>query len=121
MPAEPPGPREVHDEVEPVELDVEELPVPPGTRDEASGERGQRRVEGLERGHAREVDPGDGARERVRAQVLGEGLHLGQLGHGSFLRYWGCSGLLARAGVPRFCRVRTACLNSALASARPRM
>ena len=63
------------------ELDVEELAVPAGTGHLPAGDRGRRRVEGLQRADRGHVDPLDAVADRALAQVGGERLHLGQFGH----------------------------------------
>ena len=55
-PADPAGPGEVDDEVQPAGVDVEELAVPGDVLDERALERVQRRVEGLQRAERGEVD-----------------------------------------------------------------
>src|SRR4029079_2833051 len=63
------------------DLDVEELPVPPGAGDLQPGDRRRWRVEGLQRADRGGGEPGDDVTYRALAQECGERLHLGQLRH----------------------------------------
>ena len=72
----------MEDQVQAGGLDVEELAVPGDVVDQRALERGQRRVEGLQRAERRDVDLGDGVAVEPAPQVEGQRFHLGQLGHG---------------------------------------
>ena len=80
-PVQPAGPRQVDDEVQAGDVEVEELAVPAGTGDLEAAERAQRRVERLDRLDRGEVGPRQDAADGVLAQERGQRLHLGQLGH----------------------------------------
>jgi hypothetical protein len=71
----------VDDHVKPRGVDVEELPVPRDVVDEHPVQRRQRRVERLERAERGDVDADDRPVLEPGAQVEGEGLDLGKLGH----------------------------------------
>jgi len=72
-----------------VDIQVEELAVPADARDRRTVQRGQRRVERLDRAQRRDVGAHDGAPDRSLAQERGERLDLGQLRHG-IKRTCGC-------------------------------
>src|SRR5262249_45235852 len=63
------------------EMDVQELAVPGGTGDHQAGGGRYGRVVGLEGADRGDLDPRHGVAGRTLAQVRGERLHLGQLGH----------------------------------------
>src|SRR5581483_8375120 len=65
----------------PGEDDDRHLPDPPDVRDPATLERGERRVDGLQRHHARRQRRLDPRIAERRAQAAGGDLDLGQLGH----------------------------------------
>ena len=69
------------DQVEPADVDVQELAVPGDVLDQQPLERPQRRVEGLERAERRDVHGGDRMAVQPAPEVEGQGFHLGQLGH----------------------------------------
>ena len=76
-----PAARQVHDQVQPADADVEELAVPRDVVDQQPLERAQRRVEGLERAERRDVHRRDRVAVEPAPEVEGQGFHLGQLGH----------------------------------------
>ena len=66
--------------------------------DERALQRLHRRVEGLQRTERREMDLGDGMPLEPALEVLGQRLHLGQLGHGSSLAATAAVGRVDGAG-----------------------
>jgi hypothetical protein len=67
-PVQPAGPGQVYDEVQPADVEVQELPVPPCPGDLQPGQRGVRRVERLDRRHRAQVDAGENMPDRALAQ-----------------------------------------------------
>jgi hypothetical protein len=67
------------------ELDGQELAVPGGPGDHPADQRGDGRVERLDRAHAGHVDPRHRPVHGVLSQVVGEGLDFGELGHADLL------------------------------------
>jgi hypothetical protein len=111
--------------MQPVTVDVEELPVPGDRRDRQALERGDRRIVGLEHGEPGDVDLGHHAADTALFEEVGQGLDLGELRHLlSLADSWeaGCSaggasghlgdstrpGSSARAEKTRFARVAAA-------------
>ena len=85
-PAQPAGLREVDDEVQAVDVEVDELAVPldPGDGEPRVG--ADRRVVRLERGERDDLESLDRAADEPRAQVGDEGVDLRQFWHRSSLR-----------------------------------
>lgn len=75
-PAQPAGAGEVDHQVQPVDVQVEELAVPGRAGDGQPAERGHRRVVGLQRGEGENIDAGDDMAGRPLPQELRERLHL---------------------------------------------
>ena len=84
-PAQPARAREVEHQVEIAvgtgSGEVEKLAVPPHLGDRPPGQRGQRRVEGLEHGERRRVGTGNGMTASPLTQEPGERFDLRQLRH----------------------------------------
>ena len=80
-PAQPAGTGQVHDQVQPAGLDVEELAVPgtPSTSGPPSAVSGGSNV--LSTLKATGIDAGERMARQPLAQVADQRLHLGQLGH----------------------------------------
>ena len=74
LPADPAGAGEVQHEVGPGDVDVEELAVPGDAVDQRAGQRGDRRVVGLQAAERRDVDAHDRAAVEAPRQVVGEAL-----------------------------------------------
>ena len=82
-PAQPAGPRQVEDQVQPLGGDVDELAVPGDVVDLQAPQGRERRVVGLQRAERGELDVGDGVADAALAQEPRERLDLGHLRHGS--------------------------------------
>jgi hypothetical protein len=67
----------VRDQVKLARVQTEVLAPPFGADDGLTGERGDGRIEGLEHGQRRDVDPTDGQSNGVTAEVVGKGFDLG--------------------------------------------
>ena len=80
-PLQPAASGQVGDQVQPVDVEIEELAVPRHAGDQRATERRERRVECLHRAECRDVSPHDRAADGALAQERGERLHFGQLGH----------------------------------------
>ena len=72
----------MHDQMELVHRDVEELPVPRDAAHEQALQRGRRRAERLKSGERHDVEASDRAVLEPGAQVVREGLHFRELRHG---------------------------------------
>jgi hypothetical protein len=81
VPAQPAGAREVEDQVDAVDVDVQPLAVAVDAGDAQAEQGGRRRVVGLEDADRPDVDPRDRAADQPLAQEAGERLDLGQFGH----------------------------------------
>jgi hypothetical protein len=80
-PVQPAGPGQMDDEVHARDVEVEELAVPARAGDLQPAQRGEGRVEGLDRLHGGEIRPRQDMADGVLAEERGQRLHLGQLGH----------------------------------------
>ena len=80
-PAQPAGPGQVGDQVQPGDVQVEELAVPGHAGDLEPLQRGHRRVVGLQHAEGGEVDAGHDPPDGTLGQEGDQRLHLGKLRH----------------------------------------
>ncbi len=102
-PPQPSGPGEVHHQVQPADVEVQELPAPSHSLHQQPREGAHRRIEGLQHVHRDDVDPHHGPPDGTFGEQVDDRLYLGKLRHHSSVprRLWSQRPCLVAETVPQ--------------------